>query len=768
MIGDSSLEELQQLIFLGQNEAVLAKSDSILRDEFHEPSPITVKALIFKTIALMRMGKFKNAERVGREAIIIAKKLQDPVLIIDASLTVAETLWQQGKLSNALTIVRDCEKTLDLSRFSLHERNILVLKGKISFHQAVINQKKGSAREALSFFQEARKLLENGGDIHHLARCMNGMGLVFWNTGKMELARECFETARKHAEQIQDLYSMAYSHNNMAIYYRYKGDLEAALDQLKKSRELWEKMSNQHGIATTLINMGEILQEMREFQEARKLYEQSLSLFDQVGDEINTLVALEALAENHRKTGNLVQYREVLESIIRIAERKDLKNNLSKACMSMARMYLDMGDLSQVDQYLNRFEALLDVIGDNIDVLEYLRLRAAVAWARNDQLAALEFLEKRLQLSRKLSNPQEIVKSLHEMLVGYLSLGEHDIVHKILDEINAITREHPDDNFIRVVNAISRALHLNSLPKYVERVKALAYVDEVIHEEGQYLTEIKVTAILLKIKILLDYIVVANDETIISDIRALVNALSAHAKRQFLHPLLIESYMLTAHLDAIELKFDDAKNLMAFSEHLAMERGLIALAMKASLEHDKLLEYIEFLKEKEGTSLPSLRERILRSGITSQLCLVQNFCMPVIRDLPSEEPVFFAIFSEHGHPMYTRDFSQSPQFQELLVGTFLSALSTFAKQVLNQPLERAKLGRYKLLMHGFENYRLFYLFKGLSYPAQQKIEKIIEKIRKNHELLAQFKISYKNGSKIDYRSEEMLDMLINEEILEIE
>ncbi len=758
--------KLQALLLQGQNDSVIKEVERLL-DASNGSHDRTAQLLIFKAIALMRMGMFKEARDSIQKVLTIGQVLHDPAIIVESHLVLAETSWQQGKLAEAITILRDCECELASTREKITESRFQRIEGKLLFHRAVIFQKKGDAKESLQIFEKARELLEKSNDWHYLARCLNGMGLVYWKVGQLDEAKNCFEQALHYSEQIDDHYSLAHAHNNLAIFNRYKGDLKTALDHLVMSKKTWEMMGNQHGVATSLINMGVILELQGELDKALQCYEESYILFEKSGDEINSLQALQNLSGIREKLGHFNEYRSILAKIARIQEKKGLKSELITTYINLGRAFLINGELTKMQSVLDRCQELLTSVGDDLQHLHYLRLKAEMEWAKKHHEQAKIHLEQSLQRARELGNPQEIMNSLYELFMLHHELQDKEEMKAILDQMHELIRDYPEDDIIRLTFTLSRAFLLMTEPRFIDRIKSLAYIDEVLQEEGEFLTGLKIAAWLAKMRILLDYIQLTNDERSFAEVHDIMARLLQVSKTNALHPLYIELLLIKARLELIKGNLSEPRRILTIAEQLAEERGLLSLAMRSSMEHDKILDLISKWKQRGLPSRGSLIELIQQSQLEDYLI---NSLYPrptLVQEFPNEIPVLFAIYDENGIPLYTRAFTDSSQLQEYLVGSFMTALATFARQVFNQALERAKMGQYNILIKSLDTLRVFYVFQGLTYPAQQKLENFIERMMSDLEILDKLRESRRISQPVDESAKAVLDRWINEIILSV-
>jgi hypothetical protein len=104
-----------------------------------------------------------------------------------------------------------------------------------------------------------------------------------------------------------------------------------------------------------------------------------------------------------------------------------------------------------------------------------------------------------------------------------------------------------------------------------------------------------------------------------------------------------------------------------------------------------------------------------------------------IPKLQEEEPVLLIVVYEGGVTVFSKKFSQKEMIDEMFVGGFLTAIDAFMHQTFatGGSIERIQHQEYTLLLK-VENPLLFcYVFKGQSFTAIQKLDKIIQELKKS-------------------------------------
>ena len=85
--------------------------------------------------------------------------------------------------------------------------------------------------------------------------------------------------------------------------------------------------------------------------------------------------------------------------------------------------------------------------------------------------------------------------------------------------------------------------------------------------------------------------------------------------------------------------------------------------------------------------------------------------------------------------------------------------------MLSEGLYKAKLGEYTLIMKSVALFLVFYLFKGQSYLAQNKMQNFIDKIKDNEEIWMTFQNFYKRSQEVQIHDIPPLDDLLTQVFL---
>ncbi len=97
--------------------------------------------------------------------------------------------------------------------------------------------------------------------------------------------------------------------------------------------------------------------------------------------------------------------------------------------------------------------------------------------------------------------------------------------------------------------------------------------------------------------------------------------------------------------------------------------------------------------------------------------------------LENEEPLLLSIITEGGVVIFTYPFSEGWKRDNELFGSFLTAFSSFSDEYFSEGLDRAKFGKYTILINSIKKFIVCFLFTGQSYQAKQKLARFVNHLR---------------------------------------
>ncbi|OJH33646.1 tetratricopeptide repeat-containing serine/threonine-protein kinase [Cystobacter ferrugineus] len=239
-----------------------------------------LRALAYHQMAKLKesVGKYADAEALARQAIPLAAKSKDLVLVAEAwTVLVRQVGWRQGRYPEAMGLMLALESAVDCADDDETRADALNT-------QAVTYQRMGRHEEARQKHEHALALRQKvlGPEHPLVATSYNNLGIVLAELGQFEQARASYD----HALQLRRK-TLGKGHPLVAQSYSNLGTVLSELGRHEEARDMYEHalairkkaLGLEHpDVASSFTNLGVALTELGRYSEALTMQESALAL----------------------------------------------------------------------------------------------------------------------------------------------------------------------------------------------------------------------------------------------------------------------------------------------------------------------------------------------------------------------------------------------------------------------------------------------------------------------------------------------------------
>ena len=518
-----------------------------------------------------------------------------------------------------------------------------------------------------------------------------------------------------------------------ARIYDRQGDLEKATKYADKALKIAEERKLESSIIAAKITRLSVMMKNEQLElglnyglELEKQIDNAdRKMLESIGDWTSTFYNIIGILYSY--AGDLDQALEYYGKSLRIRERDRDELYVANSNNNIGEIYRVKGEIDlALDYYYQALDYYTKVNNRQNMAIAYHNIGVCHA-QKGDLQLSLEYLKRALKLFEKSENPASTHESLYYLILYSLENNDIAVAKEYLEKIEKLA-ETTQNKFTIFYAKISRALILKYTRRLKARAQAQTIFEEIINEE---IVDIELTgfALLNLCDLLLYELKMYEDEEILGEIRLYSDRLLKIAEEQSSFILQVEAYMIQSRIALLELSLVEAKRLLTKAQIISEVKGLQRLAIRISNDFDKLISS-EDRWQRLTEENASLHERL-------EMADFENTMWKLIRskieipEISKEEPILFMIIDEAGNSKYTRRFSQNRMLNETLIGVFLSAINSFSKSAFSssQPIERIKHQEYTIILKHVRSYLFCYVFKGSSYYAVQKIDKLEQKLK---------------------------------------
>lgn len=476
---------------------------------------------------------------------------------------------------------------------------------------------------------------------------------------------------------------------------RRLGMQKECLEIIQKSEPILESMQSSQ--PTAYIEKKAVLKNLKgivdwlvgELVEAGRSFQESLTMREKLGDQRDIAICLNNIGTIYTYTGDLDLALETHQKALDIRQKLGNPLDIGSSLGNIADVYGYKGNFNTALNYYLQGKEKFEEAGDKFFIANTLYMMITLLTDNNKSTDAIPYLDELKQINDAEEN-------------------------KLIDQRYRITN----------------ALILKASNRLIKKFKA-ADIFKEISEEDIVDHEITVQATLNLCDLLLVELRLSGNEETLIEVKDLTSKLTDIAKSQNSFALAIQAYLLQSKLALIDFDVDKANKLLIQAQGIAEEKDLTHLAFKISAELDALLsqtEKWEALINRNASIIERLELTQLEETIKGMIKKQEEYRLT---EITQEDPVTVLILANNGISLYSYRFQSGAQFDDQIVGAFISAINTFSQEVFaaSGSIERIKHADYTLITKSIGQLVFCYAFKGQSYFAVKKFNTYISLVQ---------------------------------------
>ncbi|MFX0183323.1 MAG: tetratricopeptide repeat protein [Candidatus Hodarchaeota archaeon] len=727
---------LQEIIHDGNYDTALDKLKELKKGNTLENQELlTLKFL--QVYLYILSGQFIKSLKLAEELNNLTKSFQYPLQRFDALMLKAEALRHLGKFIGAESLRHPCiyseilpenlpvfyklvdQCELEFNGIEITESPDYILrKAWLYRSKGVMLRTKKEYDRSHQFLLKSIEFFKHADNIEGLAGAYSSLALSYGIQGNISKEIECLEKSLKNYQEVGLKREIADILLRLGILlFHYQSKTQLGFQYVFQSYQVSKSIKDVNGVSVALGHIGNLYTWQGELNRAFKFLQRSLLLSERIGNTENLAFTLNNIGWNCHIRGEINLALEPLNRSLSISREKQYPWILIWV----------LYNLGFVKQAQGKFDEACGYYTQSINISKEIVDYFAHSWG--------------LYLVIKLTMDTESTS--------------HSKLH--MDHLENLSKQYKI-HLMSQMYRVAQGMLLKRSPRLRDKAKAQELFDEITSEEVEAV-EITADAMINKCELLLFEYKNSGDSAVFQDVRELTNQLLDIAQDQNSHSLLSETYLLKAELALLQGNVHQARKYISQGQTIAEEKGLHKLALAISREHDNLLDQlgtIGALKSHDDITADPLEidnvEDLLERMTTRQITAVS--------EITPEDPIMLLVIAEGGMTLFNKRFVSKEVVKEQLVGSFLSAIELFSKEVFSSSIERMKLGEYRLVMQGFDKITFSYIFKGESYPAIKRLKRFIQALGKNSTLWEALKSKTETGTLLKADEKEVINNIL--------
>ncbi|TFG08713.1 tetratricopeptide repeat protein, partial [Candidatus Heimdallarchaeota archaeon] len=492
-------------------------------------------------------------------------------------------------------------------------------------------------------------------------------------------------------------------HVNAAWSHLYKWENKIALNLAFDFQKKAQDKNDAYGMVISHATIAGVYADMGNSREAIDHSFEYLKLAKRLGITNVIWHAYFSLALNHTYADDIVNSKKYDLICSELEEQPDFTDTLTKSSRKLVEVHLNVkaGDIDLALAQLLKILEKPNTLMNNYTLGIAYELISGIYIQKNEYDNALEYTNKSLEIREEFGGRAILAVNYFHIIEIYLTLEKETEAFKYFEKLRKLNEE-TDELLINNLYLFSKALLLKSEKTSESKEKAKKILVDIISAETPFYHTTDKSYLYL-CDILLEEVRVSENMALIATLQNYIKELTLKATFANSNLLIIELYFLQSKLLLLDLKVEEAINVLEQALTLARDKGLVRLEILLSNEYDLLLLQLD--KWEEFTSyLPTIDERMELTHVEDLVTKMMRKWIPYGSIIPEKEsPQFFIILSKEGMNIFSESFSDVV-FDKAVIGDILVKIKSLANELIpNQEPKRFRFRQHSCLLTQVED-----------------------------------------------------------------
>lgn len=400
------------------------------------------KTLLKKSSILELVGRWEEAEALAREALEVARQVEDGKLLGRANDALGHLLMLKGKYDEADGYLETAAAFFGSSH---DDRGT----SKVYGHLGTLYFRQGKYEDAKLYFIRSIQMAQLYKHTSSLAQIVATLGLTYMNLGKYDDGIRWQRSQLEACQKVNDRQGMATLLTNLGIVHFEKGEFDEALDCYQQGLDLAEELGNKQLTSIAIGCIGTVWQRKGRFDLAEQHFERDLALTEELGDKQGTCIALGLLGDLYSVMGKFDEAITFMERNLRLGEELGYRKGVAKSLNTLGDIYFYKNELETSIKFYDRSIETTRSIGNKLVLGFSLVEKANVLLAKGNLDEVRENLREATELAKDINHPDLLFEV--RLMAGKLALQDNDVeeAKNVFNALLALKRGRRDEAMVQ-------------------------------------------------------------------------------------------------------------------------------------------------------------------------------------------------------------------------------------------------------------------------------------------------------------------------------
>lgn len=299
----------------------------------------------------------ERAKYFYRKAGSISEQIRFPSGQIRSIFNYTYVLNVQGRYDSGLAMNR---QAVELAR-KLDDQ---VLLGKALFNTGTSYRQLSQYENAIAMYEEGQRIFEKRGDSLLIARSYDVLQLLYYNLENYDQAIKYGEAGVKGLRKVDDPVWLGAALSNLGMSYSEKGEYEKAKAVWTEALGISKKLGDLEMEGTQMLNLGDLYMNAGEYGVLNQYFGRALELYTKLDGAEGIAIALRGLAIYAFYKQDFQEAKRYADQSLAVINQNNLLYQKRKTLETLSRIHIALHDLVTGQKYMQEATLIADSINN--------------------------------------------------------------------------------------------------------------------------------------------------------------------------------------------------------------------------------------------------------------------------------------------------------------------------------------------------------------------------------------------------------------------
>ena len=278
----------------------------------------------------------------------------------------------------------------------------------------------GNFFEAINAYEKAIPLYQALKDSVKTSKCLNNIGVAYYETGNHSEAVGYYIESLKIKEALGDSVAIASTKGNIGVVFHELKDYENAIAYFEEAEKIYREIGKEEKLGNLYNNLGLVYKDFGELEKAKKFYQKAIELATASEDNYVLTSALGNMGNIYLKEELTDSAFHVMMQAAEIEEQEGWQGQLARSHLNIGNTLQDLEKIDESQKYCRQAYDIFKHSNSKTNLIDACKCLSRTYASQKKYEQSLKYLQEAFRLNKEVYNEEknrEVLKK--EMRYSY-------------------------------------------------------------------------------------------------------------------------------------------------------------------------------------------------------------------------------------------------------------------------------------------------------------------------------------------------------------